>query len=255
VTPIDVETIERIFADALGSESFTRHGLRRGTWDVSRDCERPVPVTLHSRATGSIRRALSGSQIHGIELVMLTPCRRCKVCLAKKARLWRYRALAELQAAERSWFGTLTLSPDAHVWVDHVAATRTRDFWVLPLEKKFEARVKVMGIEVTKYLKRVRKNSGVPFRYLLVSEYHNSDKTSEEYRGWPHCHLLLHEYRNCPVRKDVLDSAWHHGFSQWRLTRDQEAAWYVSKYITKANDARTRASLEYGSPPHVVFTK
>ena len=235
------------------SESFERHGYRRGTWDVSRDCDMPVPVTLHSRASGSLRRIKSGSQIHGIELVMLTPCRKCGVCLRKKARLWRYRALAEIQVAPRTWFGTLTTSPDFDVWLDHKAATACRDFWSLPSEKKFAPRVREMGKEVTKYLKRVRKNSGSPFRYLLVSEHHNSADTSDFKRGRPHFHLLVHEYPNSPVRKDVLDRAWHHGFSQWRLTRDQEAAWYVSKYITKSNDARVRASLEYGSPPLVVF--
>jgi len=248
-----VETIERVFANALASEAFTRLGTRRGVWDVSRDCDRPVPVTLHSRATGSLRRLKAGKPIPGIELVMLTPCRRCLVCLRKKARLWRYRALSEIQVAPRTWFGTLNTRPDFDVWCDHVAATETRDFWSLPLEKKFAPRVKVMGREVTKYLKRVRKNSGVPIRYLLVSEQHNSENTSDWKRGRPHFHMLVHEYPNSPMRKHFLDDAWHHGFSQWRLTRDQEAAWYVSKYITKSNDARVRASLDYGSPPLIAF--
>lgn len=208
---------------------------------------------MHSRATGSVKRALSGAPIHGISILMKTPCRRCGTCLRKKARLWRYRALAEIEAAPRTWFGTLTLSPETHVWVDHVCSTRKRDFWSLPSEKKFAERTSVMGIEVTKYLKRVRKNGGTPFRYLLVSETHDSGKTSDEYRGWPHCHLLVHEYPASPVRKHVLDDAWHHGFCQWRLTRNQEAAWYVSKYISKAMDARTRASIEYGNPPRIVF--
>lgn len=244
----DVETIQRTFVKALHSDSFTRHGLRRGTWDVSRDCEKPVPVTLHSRATGLIRNLTRNGvkPVPGIELTLLTPCRRCRVCLGKKARLWRYRALTEIESAERTWFGTLTCNPDAHYWIDSVCSTRKRDFWSLPHEKKFAEQATVLGAEVTKYLKRIRKNSGNPFRYLLVTEIHNSRETSDDMRGRPHQHLLLHEFPGLPIRKSVLDSAWHHGFSQWRLTRDQEAAWYVSKYISKSTDARVRASLNYG---------
>jgi len=62
-------------------------------------------------------------------------------------------------------------------------------------------------------------------------------------------HILLHEFAGQPVLKKTLDQSWNHGFSQWRLTRDLQAAWYVSKYISKAMDVRTRASIGYGSPP------
>lgn len=249
MTPIDVETIQRVFARALFSDSFERIGARRGVWDVSRDCDRPVPVVMHSRATG-LAKAISRKgfgPVPGIELVMLTPCRRCRVCLAKKARLWRNRAVEEIASASRTWFGTLTCHPEAHVWIDHVCATRERDFWAQPSDKKFAAQSRVLGTEVTKYLKRVRKNSGCRFRYLLVTEKHQSAKTSDEMYGRPHLHVLLHEFAGQPVRKHFLDDAWHHGFCQWRLVDGVKAAWYVSKYISKAQDARVRASLHYGN--------
>ena len=52
----DVERIQRTFVKALAADDgFERHGSRRGTWDVSRDCERPVSVTMTSRATGLAR--------------------------------------------------------------------------------------------------------------------------------------------------------------------------------------------------------
>lgn len=249
MTPrLPVERIERLFVDAMSSETFERLGSRRGVWDVSRDCETPVPVVMHSRATGSIRRALHGGQVHGMELTLLTPCRRCQTCLRKKARLWRDRALAEIHASPRTWFGTLTLRPDVHVWIDRLAATRCANFWERTERQKFGARAEVVGIETTKFLKRVRKNAGAQYRYLLVVETHDGPETSEAYRMWPHMHMLVHEVPGEPqITKRVLERAWHHGFSQWRLTRDDEAAWYVSKYLTKASEERTRASLGYGS--------
>jgi len=250
VTPrgTDVETIQRTFAKGLYSDTFERHGLRRGTWDVSRDCENPVPVTLHSRATGDMRRfSRKGVRaMAGIELTMLTPCRMCRVCLRKKAKLWADRARSEIEMSERTWFGTMTCRPEVHYWIDSVCATQRANFHSLPREEQFGAQSRAMGIEVTKYLKRIRKNSGCSFRYLQVTEIHDSPNTADMLRGRPHVHMLIHEVRGQPIRKSVLDSAWHHGFSQWRLVANQGAAWYISKYISKASDARVRASLGYG---------
>lgn len=249
MTPrLTVEQIQTVFVKALLSESFERHGSRRGTWDVSRDCERPVPVSLASRATGEFRNVtkFGVKPVPGIELNLLTPCRRCRVCLAKKARLWTWRALNELECAERTWFGTLTTSPETDFWIDSVCATRKRDFWMLSSDKKFAAQAQVLGIEATKWLKRVRKNSGCRFRYLLVTETHDSRKTAPEKKGRPHLHCLIHEFAGQPIPKRILDAAWHHGHTQFRLTAGSKVAWYVSKYITKASDARVRASLDYG---------
>lgn len=245
----DVERIQRTFVKALGADDgFERHGLRRGTWDVSRDCERPVPVTMTSRATG-LARNISRKGVKGppmIELNMLTPCRKCPTCLRKRAALWRGRAITEIEASERTWFGTLTCSPERHFWLDTLCASKVGNFGQLPWEEKFKHQSAALGIEVTKYLKRVREASGCPFRYLLVTEIHNGERTSEEMKGRPHLHMLLHEFPGSPLRKATLEKQWKLGFTSWRLTKDKEAAWYVSKYISKANDARTRASLGYG---------
>ena len=244
----DVETVGRVFLNAMESDSFVRYGLRRGTWDVSHDCDSPVSVTMWSRSTGSVSTALRGKVPPVMEVTLLTACRRCRVCLRKKARLWSYRAQAEVEASQRTWFVTLTLSPDNHFWIDSVCATRERDFWLMPQAKKFSAQAQVIGIEVTKWLKRVRKNSGCQFRYLLVVETHNSHRTSEEMRGRPHLHVLVHEFDGQPIRKDTLQAAWRLGHSNCKLvTTGQSAAWYVSKYITKAQDFRNRESLGYGN--------
>ena len=99
---------------------------------------------------------------------------------------------------------------------------------------------------MTLYLKRLRKNSGHAFRYLLVTERHDSVKTAPELRNRPHLHMLLHEFANQPLRKSFLEQEWPYGFSSWRLTQGNAAAFYVSKYISKAAEVRTRASLQYG---------
>lgn len=231
------------------SDSFERIGARRGVWDVSRDCEDPVPVVLHSRATGDVKRFFRSGQRTppGMELVLLTACRRCRVCLRKKSRLWFFRAKNEIADAPRTWFGTLTCSPENHYRLDELASSRKRDFWKSSPGKKFETQSVVLASEITKYLKRLRKMAGTRFRYLLVLETHDSAKTSPEMKGRLHAHLLIHEISGqLPITKAILDQQWRLGFTKWKLA-DQEAAAYVSKYITKALDCRVRASLDYGN--------
>lgn len=246
---MDAEAIQRVFIDGLSDEGFERRGQRLATWDVSRGCEDPIPVTRYSRATGLAKNLRKpGYQVPGIELVFLTPCRACPVCLKRHARLWAGRAASECEASARTWFGTLTLRPDVHVWIDNLCATRERDFWSQPLGKKFAAQSKVLGAEVTKYLKRLRKESGHRYRYLLVTEIHDGEKTSDFMRGRPHAHILLHEFPGQPFPKEMLERQWPHGFTKFRLVNNaRHAAWYVSKYVSKASEARTRASLGYGS--------
>lgn len=106
---------------------------------------------------------------------------------------------------------------------------------------QFRYLVGVLGEEVTRFIKRVRKQSGVPLRYLLVSEKHED--------GFPHFHMLIHE-QAAPVTKRLLEENWRYGFSQFRLVNGNgaKAAWYVSKYLAKDAQTRIRASSRYGSP-------
>ena len=212
------------------------------------DCEKPIPVTSWSRVTGRIDRLLYGQSPPMAEITLLTACRRCPTCLKKKARLWSYRAQRECAVAERTWFCTLTTDPEIDFRIDMACAARIAGFARLPPQTKFQHQALEMGVEVTRFLKRVRKNSGHSYRYLLIVETHDSRDTADLKRGRPHMHMLLHEFPGQPVRKAVLETAWRWGFAQFKLVdSDKKAAWYVSKYITKANDCRTRASLEYGN--------
>ena len=96
-----------------------------------------------------------------------------------------------------------------------------------------------VGREVTRYLKRVRKESGARVRYLLVAERHKS--------GQPHLHIMVHEAdQERPVRYATLANQWKLGFVHFKLAQDTKTAAYVCKYISKALLARVRASLRYG---------
>ena len=250
-TPLSIERLERVFADAMMSETFERLGSRRGIWDVSRDCDDPVPVVLHSRQTEKIdfRKGASNPVRPGIEITLLTACRKCRVCMAKRTKLWTWRAREELTVAPRTWFGTYTVEPAKHYWIDELAATKTGNFWKLPEAKKFELRTRVLGREATLYLKRIRKELGGQFRYLLVSEMHDSVNTDPIMIGRPHLHMCLPEVHGQPTfRKRDLQKQWPLGFSNLKIT-ETGAEWYIAKYLAKALDARVRASKEYGNPP------
>ena len=173
-----------------------------------------------------------------------SPCRRCEVCLRRRGARWAYRAKEELAVAPRTWFGTLTLRPEQHWIMQCRAAVRLgengRSWSDLTADEQFVERHKECGAELTTWLKRVRKESAAPLRYLLVAEAHKS--------GLPHYHVLVHE-RSPDVRvyERTLRRQWKLGFSKFTLVEgDPKAAWYVCKYLSKAALARVRASVSYG---------
>ena len=176
-------------------------------------------------------------------LILHTRCRKCETCMRLRASEWTYRAISEVREAARTWFGTLTLSPESQ----HLMVSRARqrlwsggtDFDMLSPNDQFSERMREIGREVTLYLKRVRKESGAALRYIIVAEAHLS--------GAPHLHILVHEADiEKPVRYATLAKQWKLGFTKFKLARDVKAAAYVCKYISKALMARVRASQSYG---------
>lgn len=167
----------------------------------------------------------------------------CDCCRRLKKALWTARAESEVQTGMRNWFGTLTLSPAEHYQI--VTRSRRRlarggtDFDSLSSEAQFSELMIELGSDVTLWLKRVRKESGAPLRYLLVAEAHKS--------GAPHLHILVHETQaGKPVRYRTLSKQWTQGFVKFNLIDGMKAARYVCKYISKSAMARVRASLHYG---------
>lgn len=175
---------------------------------------------------------------------MSVRCRKCAACLKARGRIWRRRAEAEIAASPRTWFGTLTLTPQAHHHFISIARARAArggaDFDTFPQEERGRREHREIGDEITRYLKRVRKNSGAGLRYLLVMEWHKT--------LLPHYHLLVHETESgSGLRYRHLTEAWSLGFSMWKLVNgDPRAAGYVCKYLTKSALARVRASKRYG---------
>lgn len=244
------------------------YGPTRATWDAAGDCQSPVPMELHAWPTRMpVFNYLHGDPgvewfddrnptietpkypegkrgvQHGISLAMHVPCRRCANCLRRRAASWRHRMLSEYGASSRTWFGTLTLAPQAQYLASAEAASRAYasavDWRQLSEEEQFGRTVSVVYEELQRYMKRVRKASGAALRYIAVVERHKS--------GLPHIHMLVHEsISSVPVRHSVLADKWTAGFEKWRLVKDKREVIYVAKYLSKTLLARVRASQGYG---------
>lgn len=207
------------------------------------NCMEPITVTLQGAPDPVlVKHGIEANARHYTDLEVR--CRKCEACLRHRAALWTARACTESALAARTWFGTLTFGPDARVRHQYesdrfVQQTRCQPWSALSTSEQFPYLVDSCGKEVTRWLKRVRKNSEARLRYLLVAEAHKD--------GFPHFHLLLHEVAGTATKRE-LDNSWRAGFSQFRLVKigDTKQAWYVCKYLTKTALTRVRASQEYG---------
>lgn len=238
-------------------------------WDISGNCLMPVRREIHARQEQKLRiqkRAQSFKSLDDVEetfhsdfwsdklftheygkllgpyAVLLTArCRMCDNCLKVRRNQWAEKAKAEFAASSRTWFITMTLSPQWHEHFANIAREKSRHrlrevFEALPLDVQFRLRHEAIAAELTKAFKRLRKK-GHAFRYFLVAEAHKS--------GLPHYHLLLHE-TGAPIGKRVLEAAWPFGFVKPKLATDEKVVWYVAKYLGKSGAARIRASIRYG---------
>lgn len=211
----------------------TQVGLRSILWDLGQRCESPVWIEAGARPAID---PYTGKRHQAIWVDMWVPCRRCRACLRKRSKRWARGAVSEIRASQRTWFGTLTLRPE-----EHYRALLRGKVGGSDLQRRHQG----VSPELTRYLKRVRKESGARFRYLLVMEAHKS--------GLPHYHMLLHEWEG-QVRWSTLSEQWVLGFSRWKLVKegpetptDARSAWYIAKYLAKSVEARVRASQRYGS--------
>lgn len=200
-----------------------------------------VKEPTDNRAEKFVRVGPNSTPPQNLELTVR--CRKCDWCREQRRRLWARRAHFETRTAVRTWFMTFTLSPDEHARAHARACQKLSrqglDFDALDHGEQFRLRHDQIGPLITKWIKRVRKQSGAKLRYLLVAEAHKS--------GLPHYHMLVHERDDrFPVRKGVLQAQWPHGFTTAKLVSDPRAATYVCKYLAKNAVARVRASARYG---------
>lgn len=231
----DLDFLRALAARALreGGRSISPVAVE---WDISGNCSDPY-------TTNRVARRAEGNGPGVQYLDIITRCRKCENCRTAKQRLWTARARAEITMAPRTWFGTLTLSPEAQYYflaiARQVADEAIGKYEDATPEQQFMRRCWAISPDITKWLKRVRKESGSELRFLLVAEAHKS--------GEPHYHCLIHETDFAqPVRKRTLQTQWKLGFSQWKLVTDLGGARYVTKYINKGSLARVRASIRYG---------
>lgn len=248
-----IDQMQRLSATALERGCRTLSVMTR-EWDCSADCERPVTVELFGRPSATLGRrsiVVKRGEVTPLRVIVQARCRACTRCLRRRARLWSWRSLREARCSVRNWLGTLTLSPDFQIrCLSEARAECDRqgvDYDALEENERFRARVAIASREITKWLKRVRKESGSRFRYCLVAEAHKS--------GDPHFHIVVNECDPVhPVRHRTLVTQWKWGFSKFNLLKDEKAVTYATKYLSKSKLARVRASLRYGDTD-VLITK
>lgn len=248
-------------AQAHGAE---RTGPRRLTWDLRRvplPCVEPrFPPPLYANDEGTDRILLRDGRVSASwEVELVVRCRKCPNCLKVRSWEWARRARLECARWPNTLFGTLTLTPEWQLRASALASRRLLEDGIEPLAVDagafFKIKCAVIGEEITRYLKRCRKELGAPARFLLVAEHHKS--------GDPHFHLLWHEvFRPTADQWDTyrcLVDQWQGqiiderptglGWAVWSGTDKSEhskQSRYLCKYLAKSSLARVRASVRYG---------
>lgn len=291
-----VEAVEavakRAIAEGYGVPQYWQdNGLPRRLVILERrhNCLAPYPLELFGRYSSTHGKRVKPMLVRGEGR-----CRKCEPCKAYRAWSWQQRAIAEYKIWPRSYFGTFTLSPESHAAFDARAIRKLHakgvNFALLTEAERFTARVAEFGLELTKWLKivrngphrRLRRGEHGPvfraeIRYLCVAEMHDSVHTSDEMRGRPHFHILVHEmrrssivlgdpeaftgdfekrfYKNkagrwieltCLKDSAFIRQKWSWGFTNFQLARNAHTASYLCKYLSKASLGRVRASEDYG---------
>lgn len=230
------------------------HRDAQGVWHhhLSGNCERALVLSAHDMKQHFVKRHVR--------------CRKCSPCLRARSAYWALAGVHQTELASgRTWFGTLTLSPSTEAALTLRAReknpqstadwflTEERTYWcrkrkanitvlAYPCDLRFKLVCAEMYLEVQRYFKRLRKE-GHCFTYLAVFEQHKT--------GLPHVHLLVHE-QGAEIRKARLQAQWDRfGFSNFKLVgakrskTPEQAAWYVSKYLSKSMLTRVKASQNY----------
>ena len=214
-------------------------------------------VTLHY--AGRCERPVRMSQVtfEHLRVHRELRCRKCADCLRARTWYWALAGVEETRRAQeadlRTWFGTLTYSPEAQnnlvrrareSWLSSATDPESADFWEDPLcDYRFEFVRREVRLDIQRYWKRLRK-AGHKLRYLVVIERHKS--------GLPHVHWLVHE-TSAPIRKRELQAHWPFGYTKVTVVGGRSkkaaaparAAWYVVKYLSKSVQARQMASQTY----------
>ena len=270
-SPADVWTGQQLAARAYEEGEIVAKNSYRLNFHGS--CTDPVriwrPCTVQnadSRLTdGGDVIPVAGDEVPspvGVEI--LARCRKCARCRRAKVSKWVRRAVLETALSQRTWAVTLTFTPEQQL--NALYAVEAKHERAVSSEwspsYRFQKLADHLGVEVTKWFKRLRMPrvspydsdevwDGAQFRYLIASEPH---KTNARF-NWerPHFHVLLHEKgENIVYRR--LEYEWKH-FNNGanfhaKLVRDLHQLEYVCKYVAHQDKLpRVRASFGYGKLP------
>lgn len=242
-----------LFRRALDGGAI-RKSLSSAEWHIEGNCTDPWQTTVmgrpatHKETGDPFRPDKWFSYVPGkamfMSLDIFTRCRKCEKCRKARSYEWRCRVRNEVARAGRSWFGTLTMTPEVQYRMLSLARAHAASRSIPWNDESPEYRFRMLADtslkEVTKYVKRIRHHARVPIRTLCVTEKHKS--------GLPHFHMLVHEVELKPVTHRILSTQWNLGFEKWRLVpfdRPKDAE-YLCKYLTKSAETRIRASVNYG---------
>lgn len=219
-------------------------GPNKLEWNLAKGCQSPyITERVYQQGTSLLKK----TKIGRLTIVYNFRCRKCEPCLENKEAMWTARALQEMRLVQRTWFGTLTISPAKRYLFKLKAEANNGDWSLLSEEQRFKEVVDEINKELTLWLKRMRKD-GRKFRYLVVYEKHKD--------GEPHIHMLLHEAIEGQINRRYLNpdpgdeeiqrvQPWPHGHVKWTLAK-KDKAYYCTKYVSKEMATRVRASIRYG---------
>lgn len=231
--PVKAQTLAIVLKRAIEGGA-TPLGDKLWIWRSSGGCTQPVQIHYTAGRGGP----------SGV-LRQYVRCRRCDNCYRARRLHWTYRAGIEFALAPRTWLLTFTLKPEEHLLLQYKADLKYRrstgnSLLGVPTPEQFPFLAGEGFLLITKFFKRLRKNTKAPLRYMVTAEAHKS--------GLPHYHALVHETDKAITKREFQEN-WQHGFSNAKLVLEPKACAYVAKYINKANAGRVRASLAYGKLP------
>lgn len=153
---------------------------------------------------------------------ILVPCGKCLFCRIRARNVWTGRLILERSVHARSCFVTLTYSDDN-----------------LPNPPT------LVLSDLQKFIKRLRKNSGLKIRYFSCGEY-----GAQFFR--PHYHLILFGIDNVTM----IEKSWKLGFV-YVAPADDNCIKYVAGYVTKkfSNEKKELYKLGFKPEFHTMSRK
>lgn len=210
-------------------------------------------------------------------LTRLVRCRNCSQCRKQRLVTLTNEITREVLAAEATYFVTLTFRAAKHREVIRELVKGGRDVPLLDLpasgklsDEQNKAVIERGNIlakyykkDVQDYFKRLRKNTGGRFRYIVAPELHLGERRKHRLRGaafgFPHFHILLFRISRGtrkPLNTKSIRAEWSFGITHARALDladpdgVKDNARYIAEYVSKYSfGGRLMRSLSFGDGP------